>query len=59
MRRRADADVAAARERALADLQNEVNDVVVGAAERVVEQNLDREAQRQLIDNYISSIGRP
>lgn len=57
MRRRADAEVAAARQRALGDLQEEVNDIVVGAAERVVEQNLDRNAQRQLIENYISSVG--
>ena len=58
MRRQADADVAAARQRALADLQSEVNEIVVGAAERVVERSLDRNAQRQLIDNYIASVGR-
>jgi F0F1-type ATP synthase membrane subunit b/b' len=58
MRRRADADVAAARQRALADLQAEVNQIVVGAAERVVEANLDPATQRQLIDNYIASVGR-
>ena len=57
MRRRADADVAAARQRALSDLQGEVSDIVVGAAERVVEANLDASAQRQLIDNYIASVG--
>lgn len=58
LRRRADVDVEAARQRALADLQTEVNEIVVGAAERVVEQNLDRETQKQLIDNYIASVGR-
>ena len=57
MRRRADADIAAARERALGDLQGDVNEIVVGAAERVVEQNLDRDAQRALIENYINSVG--
>ncbi len=57
MRRRADAEIAAARQRALGDLQGDVNEIVVGAAERVVEQNLDRNAQRQLIENYISSVG--
>lgn len=56
-RRRADADVAAARQRALGDLQSEINDIVVGAAERVVEHNLDRDAQRQLIESYIASVG--
>lgn len=58
MRRQADADVAASRQRALADLQGEVSEIVVGAAERVVEANLDTNAQRQLIDNYIASVGR-
>ncbi|MCP3992930.1 MAG: F0F1 ATP synthase subunit B [Actinomycetia bacterium] len=57
MRRRADADVVAARQRALSDLQGEVNDIVVGAAERVVEANLDPAAQRQLVENYIASVG--
>jgi F-type H+-transporting ATPase subunit b len=58
LRRQGEADVAAARQRALGDLQNEVNDIVVGAAERVVGQNLDHEAQRHLIDSYIDSVGR-
>lgn len=57
MRQRANADVASARQRALADLQGEVSEVIVGAAERVVEQNLDPAAQRQLIENYITSVG--
>lgn len=57
MRRRADADVVTARQRALSDLQGEVNQIVVGAAERVVEANLDPETQRQLIDSYIASVG--
>jgi F-type H+-transporting ATPase subunit b len=57
MRRRADADIAAARERAMGDLQGDVNEIVVGAAERVVERNLDADTQRQLIENYISSVG--
>jgi F-type H+-transporting ATPase subunit b len=57
MRRRADADIAAARERALGDLQGDVSEIVVGAAERVVERNLDADTQRQLIENYIDSVG--
>ena len=57
MRQRAEADVAAARERALGDLQGEVNEIVVGAAERVVERNLDPAAQQQLIENYIANVG--
>ena len=58
MRRQGEAEVATARQRALGDLQNEVSDIVVGAAERVVGQNLDRSAQRNLIDSYIENVGR-
>ncbi|MFT7600970.1 MAG: F-type H+-transporting ATPase subunit b [Acidimicrobiales bacterium] len=57
LRSQGEADVAAARERAIADLQTEVSEIVVGAAERVVEANLDPAAQRQLIENYITSVG--
>ena len=57
MRQRAEADVGAARSRALADMQGEVSEIVVGAAERVVQRNLDPAAQQQLIDEYIASVG--
>ncbi len=58
MRAQAAAEVQAARQRAIADLQSEVADIVVGAAGRVVEKNLDVATQRDLIDNYIASVGR-
>ncbi len=57
MRTQAAADLEAARDRAMSDLQAEVADIVVGAAERVVEANLDAEAQAQLIENYINQVG--
>ncbi len=57
MRTQASVDLEAARERAMGDLQAEVADIVVGAAERVVEANLDAEAQTRLIENYINQIG--
>jgi F-type H+-transporting ATPase subunit b len=57
IRSQAELDVAGARTRALADLQTEVSEIVVGAAGRVVEQNLDPAAQQQLIENYISNVG--
>lgn len=57
MRTQAAADAEAARSRAMDDLQAEVSDIVVGAAERVVEANLDRDAQTQLIENYINQVG--
>lgn len=58
MRQRAAGEIESARSRALADLQADVADIVVGAASRVVERNLDVNSQRQLIDEYIASVGR-
>jgi F-type H+-transporting ATPase subunit b len=57
MKAQAASEIEAARERAMGDLQSEVADIVVGAAERVVEANLDAEAQARLIDNYINQVG--
>ena len=57
MRVSAQAEAEGARTRAMAELQSEVSDIVVGAAERVVQANLDRDAQAQLIEDYITSVG--
>ncbi|MBT95141.1 MAG: ATP synthase F0 subunit B [Acidimicrobiaceae bacterium] len=57
MKEQAAADIDAARERAMGDLQSEVSEIVVGAAERVVEANLDAQAQARLIENYINQVG--
>ena len=57
MKEQAAADIDSARERAMGDLQSEVSEIVVGAAERVVEANLDAEAQARLIENYINQVG--
>jgi F-type H+-transporting ATPase subunit b len=57
MRAQAATDVESARSRAMDDLQAEVSDIVVGAAERVIEANLDRDTQAQLIENYINNVG--
>lgn len=56
MRERAAADIEAGRAQALADLRAEVSQIAVGAAERVVQANLDAEAQRALVDAYIDEV---
>jgi F-type H+-transporting ATPase subunit b len=56
MRSRAAADVEAAKAQAMADLRGEVAQLAVGAAEVVIERNLDAATQQQLIDNYINSL---
>lgn len=57
LRTAAAADIESSRRRAMADLQAEVSDIVVSAAERVVQANLDRDAQVRLIEDYINSVG--
>lgn len=57
MRRRAQGEVEAAKQQAIADLRAEVATLALSAAERVVERSLDRETQLQLIENYINQVG--
>ena len=57
LRTRASADVEAAKQQAIADLRSEVATLAIGAAELVVQKNLDRGTQVQLIENYINQVG--
>src|SRR5581483_10108315 len=53
---RLQAELAAMRERAVADLRGEVASLAIGAAEVIVQRNLDRETQVQLVENYINQV---
>ena len=57
LRQRSRDDIAAAQQRASADLQGRVGAMAIELAEKVVEANLDREANMRLIDGFISSVG--
>ena len=57
LRTRAAADVEAAKVSAIADLRAEVASLAIGAAETIVQKNLDRETQVQLVENYINQVG--
>jgi F-type H+-transporting ATPase subunit b len=57
LRTRATADVEAAKQQAIADLRSEVATLAIGAAELVVQKNLDRGTQVELIENYINQVG--
>ena len=46
-----------ATDRAIADLQNRVAELSIELAEKIVERNLDRDTQLQLIENYINEVG--
>jgi len=57
MKQRAAADIEASKAQAVADLTGEVASLAIGAAEVVVQNSLDRDAQVRLIENYISQVG--
>lgn len=57
IRVKASEDIRAATDRAMADVQAQVSDLSIELAERIVQQNLDRETQIQLIENYINEVG--
>ena len=57
LRARAAADVEAAKVSAIADLRPEVASLAIGAAETIVQKNLDRDTQMQLVENYINNVG--
>lgn len=57
IRSRALTEAEAIKAQALADLRSEVASLAVGAAEQVVQRNLDADAQAELIENYINQVG--
>jgi F-type H+-transporting ATPase subunit b len=57
LRTRAQQDVQLATERAMADRRSRVAELSIELAERIVERNLDRDTQLQLIENYINEVG--
>ena len=56
-RARAAEDIRLATERAMGELQGRVAELSIELAEKVVEHNLDRDTQVQLIENYINQVG--
>ena len=57
VRQRAEADIEAQRQRALSELRGDVAQLSIDLAERIVERNLDRDTQRQLVDSFIDQVG--
>lgn len=58
LRERATADIAAERDRALADLRNEVADLALAAAGRVVGESMNEPRQRRLVEEFLRESGR-
>lgn len=57
MKVRAEAEIESLKAHAAADLQARAAALTLGAAEEVVRQNLDAEAQGRLVEDYISDVG--
>lgn len=57
VRERAQADIAAQQQRAIAELRTDVAQLSIDLAERIVERNLDRATQLQLVDSFINQVG--
>ena len=57
VRDRAQVDIAAQQQRALTELRTQVADLSIDLAERIVERNLDRDTQLQLVDSFINQVG--
>jgi F-type H+-transporting ATPase subunit b len=56
MRERAAADIESAKRQAIADLRDEVAQLAIGAAEVIVQRNLDRDTQVRLVESYIEQV---
>jgi F-type H+-transporting ATPase subunit b len=57
VRERAQSDIAAQQQRALTELRTDVAQLSIDLAERIVERNLDRDTQLQLVDSFINQVG--
>jgi F-type H+-transporting ATPase subunit b len=57
LRDRTRTEIEAAQQRAIADLRNQVSELAIGAAEVVVQKNLDRDTNRGLVERFIEQVG--
>jgi F-type H+-transporting ATPase subunit b len=57
LKAQAQADVEASKAQAIADIRGEVATLAIGAAEQVVGQSLDRDANIALVEQFIDSVG--
>jgi F-type H+-transporting ATPase subunit b len=57
LKEQAAADVEASKAQAIADIRGEVATLAIGAAEQVVGQSLDRDANVALVEQFIDSVG--
>ncbi|MEI7622668.1 MAG: F0F1 ATP synthase subunit B [Actinomycetes bacterium] len=51
-------EIAGAKERARADLSGSITDIAVGAAEAVVQKQIDRSAQVRVVEDFVNQAGK-
>lgn len=56
LRQRTQQDLEAAQKQALENLKQQVARIAVGAAEKIIERNLDEATQQALVENFINSL---
>ena len=56
LRERARRDITHERDRAIADLRREAVDLALAGASKVIERNMDTQANRQLVEGFLASI---
>lgn len=57
--RKADADIAQARQQMLTDVRSEISDLAVSIAEKVVEREINAQDHQQFVDDFIRNVGDP
>ena len=57
MLERARREIESERDRAIAQLRKEAVDLALAGASKVIEQNLESQKNRQLVESYLASIG--
>ncbi len=55
---RAKREISAERERAVAELRKEAVDLSLAAASKLIQQRLDSDADRRIVEDYLGSLGR-
>ncbi len=57
LKKKADADIESERRRAASELKNDISEIALDIAGRVVEKEIDEKTHKALIDDFISRVG--
>ncbi|MDT2730955.1 F0F1 ATP synthase subunit B [Streptococcus parauberis] len=57
LKEKADIDIERSKAEALSDVKNQMSDLSISLAEKIIGANLDKDAQSKLIDSYLNDLG--